>query len=66
MKDGRESVPDLTIEENAEKWIRTSPESFCNTSDAKVLSEVLNDYDQETADFYRWHVTLTQQKLKRF
>ena len=64
MKDGGESVPDLTIEENAEKWIRTSPESFCNTSDAKVLSEVLNDYDQETADFYRWHVTLTQQKLK--
>ena len=55
MKDGGESVPDLTIEENAEKWIRTSPESFCNTSDAKVLSEVLNDYDQETADFYRWH-----------
>ena len=55
---------DLNIEENAEKWIRTSPESFCNTSDAKVLSEVLNDYDQETADFYRWHVTLTQQKLK--
>ena len=27
---------------------------FCNTSDEKVLSQVLNDYDLETKDFYRW------------
>ena len=57
-------LPDLTIEENAERWIRTAPESFCNTDDKKILSEVLNDYDQETTDFYRWHVTYTQEKLK--
>ena len=64
MKDGGKGIPDLTRKENAEKWIRTSPESFCNTSDTKVLSEVLNDYDRETADFYRWHVSITQEKLK--
>ena len=57
--------PDLTIEENADKWIRSCPESFCNTNDRKVLAQVLNDYDQETADFYRWHVTLSQEKLKQ-
>ena len=62
---GNTVFPDLSIEENADKWIRTSPESFCNTTDKNVLSQVLNDYDQETADFYRWHVELTQEKLKQ-
>jgi SpoIID/LytB domain len=56
-------TPDLTIETEAEKWIRTSPEAFCNTHDAKVLSQVLNNYDQETADFYRWKVTYTQSEI---
>ena len=56
---------DLTVEKNAEQWIRTAPESFCNTTDKGILSEVLNDYDQETTDFYRWHVTYTQQQIKR-
>ena len=61
---GADALPDLSDEATAETWIRTSPESFCNTQDRKILSQVLNDYDQETADFYRWHVTITQQKLK--
>lgn len=56
-------IPDLRKEEEAMKWIRTSPEAFCNTQDKKVLSQVLNDYDQETADFYRWHVTYTQEQI---
>ena len=29
---------------------------FCNTSDKEILSQVLNNYDQETTDFYRWTV----------
>lgn len=56
-------IPDLTIEENAEKWIRSTPESFCNTNDKEILRQVLNDYDQETTDFYRWHVDYTQDEL---
>lgn len=56
---------DLQVEKEAERWIRTSPESFCNTKDAKILSQVLNDYDQETEDFYRWHVSYTQQQLQQ-
>ena len=50
-------------EEDFDKWIRTSPDSFCNTEDTSVLSQVLNDYDQETKDFYRWNVEYTQQEL---
>ena len=56
-------LPDLRIEAEAEKWIRTSPEAFCNTKDKKVLAQVLNNYDQETTDFYRWKVEYTQQEL---
>ena len=56
-------LPDLTIETEADKWIRTSPVAFCNTQDKKILSQVLNNYDQETADFYRWKVSYSQQEL---
>ena len=56
-------LPDLNIEAEADKWIRTSPVAFCNTQDKKILSQVLNNYDQETADFYRWKVSYTQQEL---
>lgn len=56
---------DLTVEVNADRWIRSSPESFCNTRDAKVLSQVLNNYDQETSDFYRWRVEYTQQQVQQ-
>ena len=27
---------------------------FCDTQDKEILSQVLNNYDQETVDFYRW------------
>jgi SpoIID/LytB domain protein len=54
---------DLTNENAAEKWIRNAPEAFCNTHDKQVLSQVLNDYDQETTDFYRWKVTYSQQVI---
>ena len=29
---------------------------FCDTHDKEILSQVLNNYDQETTDFYRWTV----------
>ena len=58
-------LPSLQDEAAAEAWIRSNPPAFCNTTDKKILSQVLNVYDQETADFYRWKVTLTQEKLKQ-
>lgn len=57
--------PNLTNEEEAEEWIRFNPPAFCNTQDKKILSEVLNDYDQETVNFYRWKETLSQEKLQQ-
>ena len=56
-------LPDLTKEEEAERWIRKAPKSFCDTHDKKILSQILNNYDQETTDFYRWKVRYTQAEL---
>ena len=56
-------LPDLTQEAEADRWIRTSPDAFCNTTDKKILSQVLNNYDQETTDFYRWKVEYAQDEL---
>ena len=36
---------------------------YCNTNDKNILAQVLNDYDQETIDFYRWTVEYTQDEL---
>jgi stage II sporulation protein D len=58
-------IPDLHNEENARKWILGSPSAFCNTSDKSVLQQVLNGYDQETADFYRWKVFYTTEEISQ-
>ncbi len=55
---------DLIKEEVAEKWIRSEPHAFCNTSDRKILNQVLVEYDQTTTDFYRWKVEYTQEEIK--
>jgi SpoIID/LytB domain protein len=57
------NLPDLRIEAEAERWIRSSPPAFCNTSDKEVLSQVLPDFDQATTDFYRWQIAYTQREL---
>lgn len=59
-----DNFPDLTKEANAEEWILSKPKAHCNTTDAKILSQVLNNYDQETTDFYRWTVEYTQDEIK--
>ena len=57
------NTPDLTSEDNARRWIMSSPDSFCNTTDIKVLNQVLNRFDFETHDFYRWTVVYEQAEL---
>ncbi|MDR0895526.1 MAG: SpoIID/LytB domain-containing protein [Prevotellaceae bacterium] len=57
------TLPPLMQEPDAERWIRSAPEAFCNTADKQVLSQVLNSYDQETVNFFRWEVAYTQDEL---
>lgn len=46
----------ITTEAEAERWIQSSPEAFCNTLDGNILRQILPSFDQETTDFYRWKV----------
>jgi SpoIID/LytB domain protein len=54
---------DLSREEAAKIWILSSPPTFCNTTDPKILKEVLNEYDQETVHFFRWKVSYSTTEL---
>jgi SpoIID/LytB domain protein len=54
---------DFTKEENAKKWILGNPPAYCNTTDAKILSHILVDYDRKTKDFYRWKIEYEQNEL---
>lgn len=58
-------LPDLTCEKHAAAWIHSSPPAFCNTQESRILRQVLNDYDRETNDFYRWKVVYRQAELSR-
>lgn len=54
---------DLREELNARKWILSSPSVSCNTQDSEILKQVLNTYDQETINFFRWEVRYSQKAL---
>lgn len=50
--------------ENVTKpYLRSVEDPYCNTDDREILGEILNDYDRETTDFYRWDVHISQQEL---
>ncbi len=59
------SLPDLTTEEGARMWVESVPQSYCSTTDKTVLAQILNSYDRETNDFYRWSVEYTQEELSQ-
>ncbi len=61
--EGKPSLPALTTEQGAREWIECVPQAFCSSPAPEVLSQVLNNYDRETADFYRWQVRYTQEEL---
>lgn len=57
------AIPDLTDEEQADRWIRSNPQSFCSHPSEDVLHHVLNNYDRETTGFYRWSVRYEAESL---
>jgi stage II sporulation protein D len=56
---------ELTGENAARKWIKSFPQSFCNTNDTSLLSSLLPDYDLETKNFYRWTVEYKQEEIAK-
>jgi SpoIID/LytB domain protein len=57
-------IPDLTVEANVREWVMARPESFCNAT-PEELAPVLNEYDKEIPDLYRWVVTYTNEELAK-
>jgi SpoIID/LytB domain protein len=58
-----DTVPDLTQEYEIRRWVVSHPEAFCNTADREALAQVLNPFDLETDNFFRWEVSYTQAEL---
>ncbi len=56
-------LPDLRIEAAACDWIMSRPDAFCSRATPDILRQVLNDYDRDTVDFYRWRVDYTFDEL---
>lgn len=47
-----------------EEWIESRPDTaYCSSTSNEILTAVLNSYDLETKDFYRWDITLTAEEL---
>lgn len=44
-------------------YLAAKADPYCNTNDKRVLSQILNDYDQETTDFYNWEVRYLADEL---
>ena len=65
LRDGDRSLPlPLLSDESAvREWIESEPEAYCASASPHVLSQILNGYDRETNDFYRWRVEYTQDEL---
>lgn len=55
---GRLPNPALSEDEALRRFISGSPAVYCNCSDDAILSRVLNSYDRDTRDFFRWQIRL--------
>lgn len=59
---GKSELYENCWDDTPHPYLSVVEDPFCNTHDVKVLSEVLNHYDQST-DFYHWTVEYGQKEL---
>jgi stage II sporulation protein D len=55
----------LVTEADAERWILSRPEAYCDSTDTDFLKKILPSFDQETTDFYRWTVEYRREELEK-
>jgi SpoIID/LytB domain protein len=65
VSDSAAEYPRVLSESDARAWIMSSPEAYCNTTDAALLRQILPSFDQETVDFFRWRVEYEREELER-
>jgi SpoIID/LytB domain protein len=61
--DARQHSP-VQSEIQAQEWLKSRPQAYCNTTDKELLKHILPAFDQETPDFYRWQVIYTRKELE--
>lgn len=54
----------IRSENDAKRWLTGRPRAYCNTTDSKLLKQILPAFDQETPDFYRWQVVYDREELE--
>lgn len=64
VSDAAVQHPWIRHEAQAESWILSSPEAYCNTTDGNILRQILPSFDQETTDFFRWKVEYRREELE--
>jgi SpoIID/LytB domain protein len=64
ISDSSVNHPWIASESQAEQWILSSPEAYCNTTDGNILRQILPSFDQETTDFFRWKVAYRREELE--
>jgi len=64
VADADASHDPVDTEAAAQKWVHMWPDVYCNTADAALLRRVLPDFDQETADFFRWRMSYGREELE--
>jgi peptidoglycan hydrolase-like amidase len=56
--------PPIGTEEEAARWILSSPEAYCHTGDESLLEKILPAFDRETKDFFRWTIAYPREELE--
>jgi stage II sporulation protein D len=64
ISDSHKEYPPLDHEDDAARWITSSPDVYCNSTDTAMVQHVLPSFDQETTDFFRWKVEYSADQLE--
>lgn len=54
----------ILTETEAEDWICSMPQAYCNPSDRGLLENILADVDLQTPDYFRWRVEYSRTELE--
>ncbi len=54
----------IVTEDEAARWILSSPDAYCNTRDEDLLARILPGFDRETTAFFRWRVDYSRRELE--
>jgi SpoIID/LytB domain protein len=56
--------PPIGTEEEAARWILSSPEAYCHAEDEGLLEKILPAFDRETKNFFRWTIEYSREELE--